>query len=407
MAVIISIVLPVYNTQDCIEACVDSLLCQTFSDFELICVDDGSTDATPGILDRYAAADGRVKVLHRTNAGPGAARNAGLDEARGSYVIFLDSDDIFDARMLEKLYARASQTGADVVVCRSRTFDHRTGAFARTNWTVNEAQLPPGDTFCCVDMPDFIFSAFVGWPWDKFYRLAFVREEGLRFPTLANSEDLYFVFLSLVKAHSISIVEDVLIDHRVNRGSSVSNSRAKEPLQFYESICLLKGELQKDPQTYERVSWGFLNWAMSYLLWNTENMTDPEGRRIMLDALAADAFPELEIDRHCPAFFSLDPSLYGRYTELMREAVGCAETPDLHDRHPRLSYVVAFFQNAQAKGFRHAFGELVRWAKRKTVGGEPAPDMFSSARRGFDLPLLGSNARERFARIEANEGEPR
>lgn len=111
MAPLISVIVPVYNTAPFLRECVDSLLHQTFSDFELLLVDDGSTDDSPAICDDYAARDNRIRVIHQENRGLSGARNAGIDAAKGTYLSFVDSDDAVAPRYLEALWdaARSAQ----------------------------------------------------------------------------------------------------------------------------------------------------------------------------------------------------------------------------------------------------------------------------------------------------------
>ena len=98
----VSIIVPMYNVENYIKQCVESVLLQDFFDWEMILVDDGSTDKSGRLADEYAAKDNRILVVHQENRGPGAARNAGLDAARGEYVYFLDSDDYIDAGLLNR-----------------------------------------------------------------------------------------------------------------------------------------------------------------------------------------------------------------------------------------------------------------------------------------------------------------
>ena len=100
----ISVIMPVYNAQRYLGETIASLQAQTFADFEVICVDDGSTDDSMAILDQVIAQDPRFRVVNQENAGAGAARNKGFTHARGEYAIFLDSDDLFSPKLLEKLY---------------------------------------------------------------------------------------------------------------------------------------------------------------------------------------------------------------------------------------------------------------------------------------------------------------
>ncbi|MCM1292334.1 MAG: glycosyltransferase [Bacteroides sp.] len=113
----ISVIVPVYNAECYLRECVDSILAQTFADFELILVDDGSKDSSTAICDEYAARDPRVRVIHQANAGVSAARNAGLDAARGEWISFVDADDWIEPEMLGDLICKAQEKNADVVSC--------------------------------------------------------------------------------------------------------------------------------------------------------------------------------------------------------------------------------------------------------------------------------------------------
>lgn len=113
----ISIIVPVYNTEKYLHKCIDSILNQTFEDFELILVDDGSTDSSGAICDEYAKKDERIVVIHKENGGVSKARNVALDTAKGEYIGFVDSDDTINERMLEVLYNNLIESNAQVSVC--------------------------------------------------------------------------------------------------------------------------------------------------------------------------------------------------------------------------------------------------------------------------------------------------
>ena len=112
----VSVIIPVYNTEKNIEQCVRSVMNQTLESIEIICVDDGSTDGSRAILERLAKEDARIAVIAQENAGAGAARNRGLQLARGRYLSFLDADDFFEPDMLEAALAAADSCGAEVAV---------------------------------------------------------------------------------------------------------------------------------------------------------------------------------------------------------------------------------------------------------------------------------------------------
>lgn len=113
----ISVIVPVYNAERWLGRCIDSILAQTFTDFELLLVDDGSRDSSGAICDRYAAADPRVRVFHKPNGGASSARNEGLDNARGEWITFVDSDDWIETDTIELLINKAEQEKADIVFC--------------------------------------------------------------------------------------------------------------------------------------------------------------------------------------------------------------------------------------------------------------------------------------------------
>ena len=118
----VSVIVPVYNAEKYLQECVDSILGQTLADLELILVDDGSTDTSPALCDRYAEQDARVKVIHKPNGRAASARNAGIRAASGDYVAFVDSDDWVSAEMYEKMLG----TDADVTLCDYVRFQGKT-----------------------------------------------------------------------------------------------------------------------------------------------------------------------------------------------------------------------------------------------------------------------------------------
>ena len=118
-----SIIIPIYNVERYLETCVNSILTQTYSDYEVILVDDGSPDRCGELCDHYAESDSRVKVVHKVNGGLSSARNAGLDIAMGEYVIFVDSDDYWDDTMaLEHIQKNLAESNADLLVFPAKRF---------------------------------------------------------------------------------------------------------------------------------------------------------------------------------------------------------------------------------------------------------------------------------------------
>lgn len=119
---LISVIIPVYKVEAYLTACVESVLAQTWQNFEIILVDDGSPDNCPRMCDEFAIRDSRIRVIHKENGGLSSARNAGIDAAKGAYLAFLDSDDLWTPVFLERLYGALTKTGADFAVCLFRRF---------------------------------------------------------------------------------------------------------------------------------------------------------------------------------------------------------------------------------------------------------------------------------------------
>ncbi len=307
---LVSVVIPVFNIEAHLEQCLDSVVGQTLREIEVICVDDGSADRSPEILARYAEQDPRVRVLTQANAGPGAARNTGLDRAVGKYLIFLDSDDWFEPDFLEKMVEKAEDSHADVTICRAVEFDTHTGRELPSEWMLKSRFLP-SDTFSPQEIAEHIFQFTYGWPWDKLYRLDFVRRNGLVYPALPNSEDLVFVFQSLALADRLTVLENVLIHHRVHRSTSVSNSRHRDPDVPHEALLRFKEGLVTGGvyETYER---SFLNWAMEFLVWNAANMGEQMAQRQYFRRLKREWLREMDFGRY-PARYSENRFTYCKY----------------------------------------------------------------------------------------------
>lgn len=297
----VSVVIPVYNIEQHLRQCLDSVAAQTLEDLEVICVDDGSTDGSGEILAEYAGRDSRFQIVTQENAGPGAARNAGLHRAGGEFLIFLDSDDWYEPDFLERMVCRAEEAGADVVVCRAVEFDTGTGRELPSEWMLKERYLP-GELFGPSDIAAHIFQFTYGWPWDKLYRTQFVKEAGLEYPPLPNSEDLVFVFQSLTAAGRMALVPLPLVHHRVNRRSSVSNSRHKDPDVPYQALVMLQAGLEKRG-TYHRFEQSFLNWAMEFLVWNVANMGELSAQRRYFRKLKKEWLPTMAFESHPRSYY--------------------------------------------------------------------------------------------------------
>lgn len=178
----VSIIVPVYKAEAYLHRCVDSILAQTFTDFELLLIDDGSPDRSGEICDEYAQKDSRIRVIHKENGGVSSARQRGLDEAVGEYTIHADPDDWVEPNMLEELYKKAKQDDADIVIC---DYFNNIGT-KQTICRQCPSSLEPKQVLI------ELFQQLHGSCWNKLARRVCYKQYGIEFPRGINyCEDLF------------------------------------------------------------------------------------------------------------------------------------------------------------------------------------------------------------------------
>lgn len=214
----ISVIVPVYKAEKYIEACADAILKQTEPDLELLLVDDGSPDQSGAICDRLAQTDDRIRVIHKPNGGASSARNRGLNEATGCYVMFCDSDDRPAENWCSELLAAMEAGGADLCVCGY--------ACVKDGKTVREAVIPsedgkPVDT----DLWTLFDIRQLNTPWNKIFRRTAIEANALRFDeTMTDGEDQYFNLRYLQKAgQRIRILPQALYYYTEDNAQSVTS----------------------------------------------------------------------------------------------------------------------------------------------------------------------------------------
>lgn len=227
---LISIIVPIYNVSKYLDRCMESLLKQTYTNIEIIMVDDGSPDDCGSKCDDYASRDRRIKVIHKQNAGLGMARNSGLDIANGKYVAFIDSDDYVDIEMIEKLYHRLQNTKADTCFCRYYNVTAEKmniltpEIYKKNNYQQDEIKeillgmigsLPeePGDVEIGMSV------------WKGLYSLDIINKSKIRFQSERKyiSEDIIFHIEYLQKAQKV-VVEETPNYYYCDNGGSLTKS---------------------------------------------------------------------------------------------------------------------------------------------------------------------------------------
>lgn len=290
----ISVVIPVYNAEEHLEQCLESLVSQTLKEIEIICVDDGSTDGSAAILADYVQRDGRFIVVRQQNRGAGMARNKGLEVARGEYVIFLDADDFFAPDLLKKMYAQAVCSEADIVICNGRAYNTSSGQYRDVANYLRTSLVKGIPVFSRRDIPDHILTVTNPVPWNKLFRRGFLLREQLHFQPLQNCNDLYMVLLSLCVAERISSIDEPLVSYRENSGRNLQSRKRAAPLCFIEALEALYDELHRRG-LFEAVEKSFVNMAVRMTAWNMITTRGWDSRNKILRELEKKHFTRMGV----------------------------------------------------------------------------------------------------------------
>lgn len=254
---LVSIIVPVYKTEQYLSKCIDSILAQTYQNLELILVDDGSPDASPAICDRYAEKDPRVRVIHKPNAGVSAARNDGIAAAKGDLITFSDSDDWMEPDMIGLLAeGLAKNDNAMVSVCGwyrhedDRVFDYGSN-LPRGLVTGKEAfQWAVRGT------------GFEGYVWNKMYRRSLF-DQGLCFPSdITICEDLLVNCTVFLNCDFVYVVNKPLYHYLIRPGSALSNSKEKIRTEYISRNRILD-MVRDDPVLYGVAQYAYVQAKLS------------------------------------------------------------------------------------------------------------------------------------------------
>lgn len=222
----VSVLVPICNVERYLRECLNSLISQTLDNIQIICIDDGSTDSSPRILEEFSKRDSRIEVITKPNSGYGDSMNVGLSHAKGEYVGILESDDFGDAKMFESLYSYAKKYDADVV--KSEFYYHRTGDDPSTDEIAgNMAGCYCGSPFHPLDHQEmFLMQPAI---WSGLYRRSFLEENDIHFLRTpgASFQDTSFNFKVFATAKRAYLTHDAYLHYRVDNANSSVKSQAK------------------------------------------------------------------------------------------------------------------------------------------------------------------------------------
>lgn len=244
----VSVIIPCYNAERYLEACLASVLAQTMKDFEVLVINDGSGDGSLSIARRAAERDARVRVFHQENRGVCAARNKGLEEARGEFVTFVDADDLLEPIALERMLGASE--GADMVVCLHRTFDERGNGgifWPEGAWTGRSGEARRRAAALRLIEGDSVLNIMC----NKLHRRALLEREHLRLcEGIAIAEDALFNLEAVLCGRGIAFVPEVTYRYRMH-GESATHTRTKSELDAHlpwllamRDMLLRRGQLE-------------------------------------------------------------------------------------------------------------------------------------------------------------------
>lgn len=235
MQPLLSIIVPIYNVEQYLDRCIQSILNQTYQNLEIILVDDGATDCSGAIADSYAAKDKRIKVFHKENGGLSDARNYGLEHVTGDYILFIDSDDFIVNIMCERLITVASSNNADIVSCNYYIYRGDDDNSIHTMSVQDDKR-----TFTGMDMLRYYLLKTEPFDlnvvWNKIFKLdLFNGVEPVRFPKGRVQEDNFTIFRLFLNANSIVTVNEPLYYYVQRAGSIMANFTRRFMIDTIES----------------------------------------------------------------------------------------------------------------------------------------------------------------------------
>lgn len=226
----LSLIIPIYNASTYLAFSLESLLSQPFQDFELILVDDGSTDASPSICDEYAAKDERIRVLHEPHSGVANSRQVGLEAAKGMYILYVDADDQVDPCMIADMYQVAVDQEADMVLCDYRELTHEGEVYRKQEPTALDGVAV---------LEDILDGKLYGALWNKMMRREWLLQTKAAFPQrLTMREDLIFLSQCLPYASKIAYIPKAYYGYERRNTSALTSHYVNESPAYYTQECL-------------------------------------------------------------------------------------------------------------------------------------------------------------------------
>lgn len=291
---IVSVIVPVYNVQDYLAECLESLRTQTLKEIEIICVDDGSNDNSLIILKYFSLLDSRFKILNMSNKGAGAARNFGMRFAFGKYLAFFDSDDWADKTFLEEMVEKAEQENSDVVVSRSFRYSQCQKEVVRETKFNKEYVLENGP-ITYQKVGNRLLIDFGNQPWAKLFRRSFIQKNEIRFQEIVRSNDLFFTQTAVVLAKALSIVDKALYFYRIDIPNTLQSTNDETPTIFLEAWKMFKNRMIAEDKL-DDIKISLANAVWNGCIFTFGRLQTKKAKKRLFDELKNGGLSEFEID---------------------------------------------------------------------------------------------------------------
>ncbi len=283
---LVSVIVAVYNIEEYLPRCIDSILAQTYRNLEIILVDDGSTDSSGGICDDYAQKDRRIKVIHKKNGGLSDARNAGLDKVSGDYIGFVDGDDWIDEDMYRAMYEACEKEKAQIAACRYKQITRSGIIDASAGNSVSLSKAEALEIYVCGDERYLIYNSV----WSKLFAKELIF--GMRFPVGKNSEDIMFTTKAFCKMERLAYLDKAYYNYVLDREGSIMNEKAgerriKDEIPFWrEQIAYIREAGM--PALSDKAAYHFYRRMLFYYIDFMENRKTKEFAQEIIRQLRAD-----------------------------------------------------------------------------------------------------------------------
>lgn len=266
-----SIIIPVYNVEKYLRESLDSIINQTLSEFEVICVNDGSTDNSLAILQEYANKDSRIKIISQDNQGQGIARNKGIELAQGEYILFVDPDDFIEFNTLEIIYNKFMQTDVDMIQfdyeqCKENGEFSRYILFKKQVKKYFHYSIKDNDVYNWHNIPKKNLPAMSLAIWNKAYKTNFIKNNNIKMAPNKHGEDHIFSISANLLAKKILYINKSLYHYRTRLGSAV-NKASNDNFCIFENIELLKKFLVEH-HFFDEYKTSFEDYVLTVLCWH-------------------------------------------------------------------------------------------------------------------------------------------